>query len=131
QGALQGTVAAAVSMVPDGLVLLTSLSFMAGMIALARRNALAKQLTTVEVLARVDVLCVDKTGTITTGAIRFATVHPGDGHSADECRTALVALAAADRSPNATMAAIATALGTDSDWTIERVEPFDSERKWS
>ena len=72
QDALVGTVAAAVAMVPDGLVLLTSLAFMAGVIALARRNALAKQLSTVEVLARVDVLCLDKTGTITTGEIRFA-----------------------------------------------------------
>ena len=62
-------------MVPDGLVLLTSLAFMAGVIALARRNALAKQLSIVEVLARVDVLCLDKTGTITTGEIRFARTH--------------------------------------------------------
>ena len=131
QDALIGTVAAAVAMVPDGLVLLTSLSFMAGIVALARRNALAKQLSTVEVLARVDVLCLDKTGTITTGEITFAEAHPVDGHTDAEVRDALVALAASDRAPNATMAAIAGALGTDSSWTIDRVEPFDSERKWS
>ncbi len=71
QDALQGTVAAAVAMVPDGLVLLTSLSFVAGVIALARRQALAKELATVELLARVDTLCLDKTGTITTGEISF------------------------------------------------------------
>jgi len=131
QDALLGTVAAAVAMVPDGLVLLTSLAFMAGVIALARRNALAKQLSTVEVLARVDVLCLDKTGTITTGDITFAALHPAEGRSDEEATHGLVALAAADRAPNATMAAIAEAVGTDLDWKVERVEPFSSDRKWS
>jgi len=131
QDALLGTVAAAVAMVPDGLVLLTSLSFMAGMLALARRNALAKQLSTVEVLARVDVLCLDKTGTITTGDISFAAAHTALGRTDDEVHDGLVALAASDRDPNASMAAIAAAVGTASPWTVDRVEPFDSERKWS
>jgi cation-transporting ATPase E len=131
QDALLGTVAAAVAMVPDGLVLLTSLSFMAGIVALARRNALAKHLSTVEVLARVDVLCLDKTGTITTGEIAFAAAHPAADRTADEVRDGLVALASSDRDPNASMAAIITAVGTDSPWEVDRVEPFDSERKWS
>lgn len=131
QDALLGTVAAAVAMVPDGLVLLTSLSFMAGIVALARRNALAKQLSTVEVLARVDVLCLDKTGTITTGDITFAAAHPAHGRTDDEVRDGLVALASSDRDPNASMAAIAAAVGTDTPWTLDLVEPFDSERKWS
>ncbi len=131
QEALLGTVAAAVSMVPDGLVLLTSLSFMAGVLALARRNALAKQLSTVEVLARVDVLCLDKTGTITTGDIRFAALHTASGREETEARAALAALAATDDSPNATMAAISAEIGTDSDWRSTAVEPFASDRKWS
>jgi cation-transporting P-type ATPase E len=131
QDALLGTVAAAVAMVPDGLVLLTSLSFMAGIVALARRNALAKQLSTVEVLARVDVLCLDKTGTITTGAICFAQAHTAERCTDDELGEALVALASSDRDPNASMAAIAAAVGTETTWTLDRVEPFDSERKWS
>ncbi len=131
QDALLGTVAAAVAMVPDGLVLLTSLSFMAGIVAIARRNALAKQLSTVEVLARVDVLCLDKTGTITTGEISFASAHTAAGRTDDEVRDGLVALASSDRDPNASMAAIAAAVGTASSWTVDEVEPFDSERKWS
>ncbi|HSP28280.1 MAG TPA: HAD-IC family P-type ATPase [Ilumatobacteraceae bacterium] len=131
QDALLGTVAAAVAMVPDGLVLLTSLSFMAGIVALARRNALAKQLSTVEVLARVDVLCLDKTGTITTGEISFACAHSAEGRSDDDVRAGLAALASSDRDPNASMAAIAAAVGTETTWTLDRVEPFDSERKWS
>jgi cation-transporting P-type ATPase E len=131
QDALLGTVAAAVAMVPDGLVLLTSLSFMAGIVALARRNALAKQLSTVEVLARVDMLCLDKTGTITTGEISFAAAHPAEGRSEEEVTSGLVALASSDRDPNASMAAIAAGVGTETTWTLEHVEPFDSERKWS
>jgi cation-transporting ATPase E len=131
QDALLGTVAASVAMVPDGLVLLTSLAFMAGVIALARRNALAAQLSTVEVLARVDVLCLDKTGTITTGAIRFARLHPQGGRTELEAREVLEALATADSAPNATMAAIAREVGTGSTWRVSAVEPFDSERKWS
>lgn len=132
QEAMQGTVAAAVAMVPDGLVLLTSLAFVAGVLELTRRNALAKQLSTVEVLARVDVLCLDKTGTITSGAISFRAVHPLGETTADEAETALSNVAAADESPNATMAAIIAAEGDRSPgWRVAEVEPFSSVRKWS
>ncbi len=131
QDALQGTVAAAVAMVPDGLVLLTSLAFVAGVLELTRRKALAKQLSTVEVLARVDVLCLDKTGTITTGQIVFADLHALDGSDGDDAREALAALAAADDAPNATMAAISTEVGTSSSWEPAEFEPFSSARKWS
>ena len=106
QNALQGTVAAAVAMVPDGLVLLTSLSFVAGVIALARRRALAKELATVELLARTDVLCLDKTGTITTGHISFGEVETLPAVDPDLVATALGALAHADEAPNATMLAV-------------------------
>lgn len=133
QDALQGTVAAAVAMVPDGLVLLTSLAFVAGVLELTKRNALAKQLSTVEMLARVDVLCLDKTGTITTGEIRYVDVHPLGGANADEVRSTLVRIAGADDSPNATMSAIGSGLGgaESADWSVEAVEPFSSARKWS
>jgi len=131
QDALQGTVAAAVAMVPDGLVLLTSLAFVAGVLELSRRNALAKQLSTVEVLARVDVLCLDKTGTITTGDIAFADLHPLEGHTSEQAEQALAALARADEAQNATMAAISSAIGIESKWRALTTEPFSSARKWS
>ncbi len=133
QDALQGTVAAAVAMVPDGLVLLTSLAFVAGVIELTKRNALAKQLSTVEVLARVDVLCLDKTGTITTGKIRFVGLHPLGSTDDAEARAVLARIAASDDSPNATMAAIAHGLVDVADvgWTVDVIEPFSSVRKWS
>ena len=131
QDALQGTVAASVAMVPDGLVLLTSLAFVAGVLELSRRNALAKQLTTVETLARVDVLCLDKTGTITSGEIEFARLHPVDGIDSELSWAALAALAGADDSPNATMAAISGRVEPAPDWEVIGWEPFSSARKWS
>ncbi|MEM9564609.1 MAG: HAD-IC family P-type ATPase [Actinomycetota bacterium] len=132
QRALQGTVAAAVAMVPDGLVLLTSLAFMAGVITLTRRRALAKELATVELLARVDVLCLDKTGTITTGDIGYVEAIPLAERSAESTIEALGAVGAADPHPNPTLAAIAAANpAPSSGWDLVAAEPFSSARKWS
>ena len=132
QEALQGTVAAAVAMVPDGLVLLTSLAFITGVIALARRQALAKELASVELLARVDTLCLDKTGTITTGEISFGRAEPLNSATGAETTEALAALASADPAPNATLAAIAAAVGDRPDgWELGRSVPFSSSRKWA
>jgi cation-transporting ATPase E len=131
QDALQGTVAAAVAMVPDGLVLLTSLAFVAGMLELARRNVLAKQLNTVELLARVDTLCLDKTGTITTGQITWCQAHPLGEADAEHVNTVLAAIAAADEAPNATMAAVGLGVGAGPGWPATSAEPFSSARKWS
>ena len=128
--ALQGTVAAAVAMVPDGLVLLTSLSFVAGVITIARRKALAKELATVELLARVDTLCLDKTGTITTGEISFGRALPLGDVTEAEAAEALGALAASDPNPNPTMAAVA-AVHDGPGWVVQATEPFSSARKWS
>jgi cation-transporting ATPase E len=129
--AVVGTVAAAVAMVPQGLVLLTSISFIAGVLALARRNALAKELASVETLARVSVLCLDKTGTITTGTISFSRLDVLDGHDPDEVTAALSAVATSDPNPNATMSAISAALPTAPAWEATAVVPFSSARKWS
>ncbi len=129
--AIQGVVAASVAMVPDGLVLLTSLTFLAGVIALARRKALAKELATVELLARVNVLCLDKTGTITTGEISFERLEPAGGFSADEVRAVLGAMAAADPAPNPTLRSIGEVCEAPEGWEAAAVEPFSSARKWS
>ncbi|HSL59367.1 MAG TPA: HAD-IC family P-type ATPase [Acidimicrobiales bacterium] len=128
--ALRGTVAASVAMVPDGLVLLTSIAFIVGVLALARRQALAKELASVELLARVDVLCLDKTGTITTGEIAFAELIPLDDTHPDVLSAALGALAAADPNPNATLAAIGRAHAGPDGWDSTHVVPFASSRKW-
>ena len=136
QNALQGTVAAAVAMVPDGLVLLTSLSFVAGVVALARRRALAKELATVELLARTDVLCLDKTGTITTGHISFGEMESLPGVDPALVAAALGAMAHADEAPNATMLAVRDAYpapdaGATGGWAPVGATPFSSARKWS
>ena len=128
--ARRGTVAAAVAMVPDGLVLLTSLSFIVGVVALARRRALARELASIELLARVDVLCLDKTGTITTGEIAFADLETVGATSRTEAEAAVGAMAGVDPSPNATLAALAAALD-DPGWSAGAVVPFSSARKWA
>ena len=94
QEALIGTVAACVAMVPDGLVLLTSIAFIVGVLALARRRALAKELASVELLARVDTLCLDKTGTITTGDISLGGIEAITPHDEDYAREVLGAMGA-------------------------------------
>ncbi|MBK9180496.1 MAG: HAD-IC family P-type ATPase [Acidimicrobiales bacterium] len=131
--AILGTVAAAVSMVPDGLVLLTSVAFIVGVLELARRQALAKELASVELLARVSVLCLDKTGTITTGEIAFSELQVLDGadDGADGVAAALGALAVADPTPNATLRALGARFGPPAGWAPDEVVPFSSARKWS
>jgi cation-transporting P-type ATPase E len=129
--ALQGTVAAAVAMVPDGLVLLTSLAFVAGIIALTRRQALAKELATVELLARVDTLCLDKTGTITTGEISFGEIITLIPDRSANILTEIAELVHSDPHPNPTMAAIAAALPVPTTRRGLQVEPFSSARKWA
>ncbi len=66
-------------MVPEGLVLLTSIAFMVAALTLARRKVLVQELPAVEGLARVDVVCLDKTGTLTEGEIVFDELEPLDG----------------------------------------------------
>ncbi|HEX9122112.1 MAG TPA: HAD-IC family P-type ATPase [Actinomycetota bacterium] len=129
--ALRGTVAGTVAMVPEGLVLLTSVAFAVGVVRLARRRVLVQELPAVEVLARVDVLCIDKTGTLTEGRLAVEDVEPlGDPAQLDE---ALAALALADPNPNATLVAVGERFGkrAGNGWAAERTVPFSSARKWS
>jgi cation-transporting P-type ATPase E len=128
--ALTGTVAGVVGMVPEGLVLLTSLAFGIAAVTLARRNVLVQELPAVEGLARVDVVCLDKTGTLTEGEVVFDRLEPlGDVVGDDEVREALGALAD-DENRNATLAAIAAAFDAPG-WTRDGAIPFSSARKWS
>ena len=132
RSAVRGAVAGTVAMVPEGLVLLTSIAFAAGVVRLARKRVLVQELPAVEGLARVDVLCIDKTGTLTEGRLSVETVD-WQGNDLDGAR-ALAALAASDPAPNATMTSIGDAFpGTGSE-PLPRpsaVVPFSSARKWS
>lgn len=129
--ALRSSVAGIGAIVPEGLVLLTSVAFAVGATRLGRRRALIQELAAVEVLARVDVVCVDKTGTLTAGSLRVTGIEQPDGQPADdEVLAALGALAAAEERPNASLRAIAE-VGRDPGWTPIRTVPFSSARKWS
>jgi cation-transporting ATPase E len=126
--AVGGAVAGVVGMVPQGLVLLTSIAFGVAAVTLARRKVLVQELPAVEGLARVDVVCFDKTGTLTDGNIVFDRVERLDDRAPVE--DALGALAdAEDR--NATLNAIAVAFPADDGWQRTGFVPFSSARKWS
>jgi cation-transporting ATPase E len=127
--AITGAVAGVVGMVPEGLVLLTSVAFGVATIILARRKVLVQELPAVEGLARVDVVCLDKTGTLTEGSIGFDRVQPLGTHDDDEVAPVLGALAA-DENRNGTLDALAGAFA-DPGWTRTDAVPFSSARKWS
>ena len=129
--AVRGTVAAAIAMVPDGLVLLTSLAFLAGVISLANKKVLSRELASVEMLARVSVLCLDKTGTLTTGRVSFASIEALTDVDSVEIEAALGALGVVDPNPNATLVAIATQFPNAGGWQATNVVPFASSRKWA
>src|SRR6478672_1481760 len=121
--------AGVVGLVPEGLVLLTSVAFLLSAVQLTRRNVLVQQLPAVEGLARVDVVCLDKTGTLTSGEITFEDDQPLDGQDDDEIRCALGALAD-DPNANGTLTAVASAVESPG-WERTQTIPFNSSRKWS
>lgn len=133
QEALTGIVAGTVAMVPEGLVLLTSIAFGVATVTLARRKVLVQELPAVEGLARVDVVCLDKTGTITDGNIVFDRIERLDDATTGAptpVEQALAALAA-DENRNATMAAVADAFPAADGWVRTASVAFSSARKWS
>ncbi|OBH82600.1 magnesium-transporting ATPase [Mycobacterium scrofulaceum] len=125
------TVGALVPMVPEGLVLLTSVAFAVGVIRLGQRRCLVQELPAIEGLARVDVVCADKTGTLTENGMRVAGVEELEAAQRDNVEQALAALAAADPRPNASMQAIAETYQRPPDWTATATAPFKSSTKWS
>ncbi|TFC25579.1 HAD family hydrolase [Cryobacterium sp. TMT1-3] len=134
--AVVGAVASIIAMVPLGLVLMTSVAFAVSGVRLARHKVLIQELAAVEVLARVDIICLDKTGTLTEGAIVFDAVHslattPETG--ADEWPGWRESLGwfGADPNANATARCLAEEFTADSALGAVAAIPFSSERKWS
>ncbi|MGI9124630.1 MAG: HAD-IC family P-type ATPase, partial [Mycobacterium sp.] len=124
-------VGALVPMVPEGLVLMTSIAFAVGVIRLGRRQCLVQERPAIEGLARVDVVCADKTGTLTENGMRLAEAKTLTDLGADRVGAALSALASDDPRPNASMQAIAEAYPDPPGWTATAVAPFKSATKWS
>ncbi|HZU80327.1 MAG TPA: HAD-IC family P-type ATPase, partial [Acidimicrobiales bacterium] len=129
--AVRGSVAGVAAMVPEGLVLLTSLAFAAGAVRLGRRHVLVEQLAAVEGLARVDVVCLDKTGTLTAPGLRLAHVHPLWSLGERGVEDVLAFVAAADPAPNATMRALRSTPPVGGHRRLVARVPFSSDRKWS
>ena len=118
-------------MVPEGLVLLTSLAFTMGAMRLARRRVLVQELAAIEGLARVDVLCVDKTGTLTQPGMRVMETQVLPGWTEARIAEAVAALVASDDAHNGTMQALAERFKDAPQWTVQSRVPFSSARKWS
>jgi len=130
QVSVTGTVAALIGMIPAGLVLLTSVALAVGVVRLGRHQTLVQELYCIETLARVDVLCLDKTGTITEGNMEVLSMET-ICHDKNPVQ-AIRALIANLKDDNATYRALSESCqGEAPKWLCERVIPFSSERKWS
>ena len=122
-------VAAIVGMIPEGLVLLTSMAFLLAVMKLARQKVLVQQLPAVETLARVDTLLLDKTGTITDGSMRLDEIQPQAELSTAELSR--IVLTMVNRVDSPTNRAIVAGLKQVKPFTFEREIAFNSSRKWS
>jgi cation-transporting ATPase E len=129
--AIASSVAGVVGVVPQGLVLLTSMAFAVAVLRLGRRRVVVQELPAVEGLARVDTVCLDKTGTLTTGQLVVHEVQPLGTDRRVDVEEVLGAMAAADPTPNATLRAIAEAYPERPDWEVSALTPFSSARKLS
>ncbi|MGX1513055.1 HAD-IC family P-type ATPase [Streptomyces collinus] len=128
------TVGGIVPMVPEGLVLLTSVAFAIGVIRLGRKQCLVQELPAIEGLARVDTVCLDKTGTLTEGGMDVTDLRLLDGADEAHVRTVLGALGASDPRPNASLQAIIDTYPVDGSagaWRTTGALPFSSARKYS
>src|SRR5713226_2942588 len=131
--AIRGSVAGVVGMVPEGLVLLSSAAMALSVVRLAHQRKIVQELQAEEGLARMDILCCDKTGTITDGSIALDEVLPASESETDDLRAVLGALAAAAASKNTTFEAIAAACPPPEGegWRAVANVAFSSARKWS
>ncbi|MES9590906.1 HAD-IC family P-type ATPase [Streptomyces sp. NPDC093108] len=125
------TVGGIVPMIPEGLVLLTSVAFAIGVVRLGRKQCLVQELPAIEGLARVDVVCLDKTGTLTEGGMDVTEVRTLNGADGAYVRAVLGALGSSDPRPNASLQAIVDAYPDDGQWLCTRTLPFSSARKYS
>lgn len=125
---VRSAVAAMVGMIPEGLILLTSVALAVGVVTLGRRQTLVQELYGIETLARADVLCTDKTGTLTTGRMHLEKVIPADGVTEDDLRAAVSRYLGAMEHANATTAALLEAFPAAGEKPVATL-PFSSARK--
>lgn len=128
--ALVSTVAGVIGMIPEGLVLLTSISFILGVGRLAKKRALVQEMEAIEALARVNVLCLDKTGTITTGKLEVVNVLGVNGTEESRVEQVMNHLAFAFDDVNNTQEALMAYFVRRENWTVKEKIPFSSDRKY-
>ena len=129
--ATRSSIAGLVGLVPEGLLLLTSMALAVGVQRVAKKGALVRELAALEGLARVDVVCLDKTGTLTEPTLVLHSV-VAVGSSFDDPRSILGALAANDPNPNASLRAIAVSCPSpDPPWQSRASFRFSSARRFS
>lgn len=128
--AIVRTCSGVLSMIPEGLVLLTSVSFIIGVGRLAMKKALVQEMESIEALARVTVLCTDKTGTITTGNLQVMETVPFAGMTEDQIKEIMSAMNGAFDDTNVTQDALVKYFGKSSAWMISDRIPFSSSRKY-
>jgi P-type E1-E2 ATPase len=128
--AVPTTVAAVVTLVPEGLILLTSVTYAVAGMRMARRGALAQQLNAIESLASVDAVCIDKTGTLTDARIEVESIVPATGVDEGALGHLLGRYAASSPTRNPTLAAIGEHYGGEAEEPRTAV-PFSSRRRWS
>ena len=131
QNSVVSTTAAMVGMIPEGLVLLVSVCFAVSVVKLSARKTLVRDLYCVETLARVDTLCLDKTGTITEGTMQVDELVPFEGVTQQEMDAALNGLVSNLQDGNPTFQAIQERYPQPSPWRAGTLVPFSSARKWS
>lgn len=128
--AIVNTVAGVIGMIPEGLVLLTSVSFILGVGRLARKQALVQEMEAIEALARVNVLCLDKTGTITTGDLEVVEVVPCGTMSDEKIREVMNEITFAFNDVNPTQQALMNYFEKTQKWQTTDLIPFSSARKY-
>ncbi len=127
----EGTVSALVGMIPEGLYLLTSVAMAVSSLKLTRKKVLVQDMNCIETLARVDVLCVDKTGTITEAVMEVDNVVPLTPDPPEFLEQVLTAYYSGLEPDNDTSRAMSEMFCGQSDWDCIRRIPFTSKTKWS
>ena len=128
--AAQTATAGLITLIPEGLVLLMSVTFAVAAVRLANRKTLIQQMSATESLASVDTICVDKTGTLTAGELRLVALAVADGVEPGAAETALGRFAASAGDRNRTLETIAEKFPATAGAVSAEV-PFSSEWKWS
>ncbi len=131
QASAESTAAALVGMIPEGLYLLTSVAMAASALKLSSQKVLVQDMNCIEALARVDVLCVDKTGTITEPRMEVANVVPLTRDEPELLEELLSAYYSGQEPENDTARAMQDMFARDSSWKLTRQVPFTSQSKWS